>query len=424
MHDEPGIGPGDRLVSVTTLSFDIAGLEIFGPLTAGGTVVMASRATALDGQDLAALLDRAHATLLQATPATWRMLLDAGWTGRTGLKMLCGGEAMPRDLAERLLSLPGELWNMYGPTETTIWSTVTRISDTSKPISIGRPIAETSVYVLEPSGLLAPLGVAGELCIGGAGVARGYRNRPELTAEKFLTVDVGGDAPERVYRTGDVARLRADGQLEFVGRRDHQVKLRGFRIELEEVERVLAGHPGIRQTVVSVREDVPGDQRLVAYVVNAAGAVFDAVAARSTLRSRLPEYMIPNLFVELDSLPLTPNGKVDRKALPAPAAESVADEGAQVLMTPAQQRVATIWRELLGVARVGLRDNFFDIGGHSLLLVRLQARLQREFNVELPLVELFQRTTVEAQAERLGFSGAGDDALRRARDLAARQAHV
>jgi amino acid adenylation domain-containing protein len=426
MHAEPGIAAGDRLVSVTTLSFDIAGLEIFGPLTAGATVVLASRATALDGQRLAALLDDAQAGILQATPATWRLLLDSGWTGRAGLKMLCGGEALQRELADRLLALPGALWNMYGPTETTIWSTLTQVHDTRRPIAIGRPIAETSVYVLEASGLPAPLGVAGELCIGGAGVARGYRNRPELTAEKFVTVSVAGLPPERVYRTGDLARLRSDGQLEFVGRRDHQVKLRGFRIELEEIETVLATHPGLRQNVVAVREDTPGDQRLVAYVVAADGAAFEADAARTTLRTRLPEYMVPNLFVVLDALPLTPNGKVDRKALPAPVqASTAADDGtADALMSPAQQRVAVIWRELLGVARVGLRDNFFDLGGHSLLLVKLQVRLQREFSVELPLVELFQRTTVESQTERLAATTTDDSALRRARERAARQAHV
>lgn len=425
MQREPGIVASDRLVSVTTLSFDIAGLEIWGPLTAGGTVVLASRATALDGQQLAALLDQAGATILQATPATWRLLLDSGWRGRAGLKMLCGGEALPRELANRLLALNGQLWNMYGPTETTIWSTLARVHDTSRPIAIGAPIAETSVHVLEASGLPAPLGVAGELCIGGAGLARGYRNRPELTAEKFVTLSIGGAAPERVYRTGDLVRLRSDGALEFVGRRDQQVKLRGFRIELEEIETVLATHPGLRHGVVAVREDTPGDQRLVAYVVASDAAPFEADAARATLRIRLPEYMVPNLFVVLDALPLTPNGKVDRKALPAPQLVAAVDAPlADALMSPPQQRVAAIWRELLGLARVGLRDNFFDLGGHSLLLVKLQVRLQREFNAELPLVELFQRTTVEAQAERLVATTADDSALRRARDRAARQAHV
>jgi amino acid adenylation domain-containing protein len=422
MHREPGIGPRDRLVSVTTLSFDIAGLEIYGPLCAGGTVVLASRAIALDGLALAQLLNRSDATIMQATPATWRLLLDTGWSGKAGLKMLCGGEALPRDLAVRLLATGGELWNLYGPTETTIWSTITRVVDVSRAIPIGRPIANTTVYVLEPSGQLAPVGVPGELCIGGIGVARGYRNRPELTKEKFVTLELEPGKPERVYRTGDMARWRADGQLEFVGRRDHQVKVRGFRIELEEIEAVLSTHPGVQQCVVAVREDTPGDQRLVGYVI---GASFDATAARATLRSRLPDYMIPSQFMTLESLPLTPNGKVDRRALPPPVvAESIEEERGR---TPAEQRVAAIWRDVLQVERVGLNQNFFDAGGHSLLLARLQAALTREFGIELPLYELFQRTTVATQAQRLSESGegapeaAGTSALQRAKARAARQ---
>ena len=424
MHREPGIGPHDRWVSVTTLSFDIFGLELWGPLTAGGTVVLASRATALDGQALARLLREERATILQATPATWRLLVETGWQGAPGLKMLCGGEALPRDLAARLLGLGGELWNMYGPTETTIWSTLSRITDAALPITIGRPIAETSIAVLEASGRVAVPGVAGELCIGGAGVARGYLNRAELTAEKFVELSLAGRPPERFYRTGDLARIRGDGTLEFIGRRDHQIKLRGYRIELGEIEAALAEVPGVQQAVVVVREDAPGDQRLVAYVV--AAETFTADAARQALRGRLPEYMVLNLFVPMPAMPLTPNGKVDRKALPAPRNEASADTAdAAALMGPAEQRVAAAWRDLLGVARVGLHDNFFDLGGHSLLLVKLQARLQREFGAEVPLVELFQHTTVQTQAARfdreVGPEGMprdatpGTDALLRAR---------
>ena len=428
MQREPGISAQDRFVSVTTLSFDIAGLEIHGPLTCGGTVVLASRATALDGPALAALLRRHDATLLQATPTTWRLLLDSGWQGHTsphphedgtarGLKMLCGGEALPRDLAERLLALPGALWNLYGPTETTIWSTLARVRSLAQPIAIGRPIANTRVHVLDAHGQPTPVGVAGELAIAGDGLARGYLGRKELTAEKFVTLDLPGAGTTRVYRTGDVARWRADGQLEFAGRRDQQVKLRGFRIELGEIEAVLAGHPGVSQSVVQVREDRPGDQRLVAYVV--AKAAFEVEAARATLRARLPDYMVPNLFVTLAALPVTPNGKLDRQALPAPRWQAPAsdDPGPEMVMSPAEQRVATAWRELLGAARVGLQDNFFDLGGHSLLLVKLQARLQRDFAVDLPLLELFQRTTVQSQAERLERASVRTDdaALQRAR---------
>jgi amino acid adenylation domain-containing protein len=427
MQREPGITAADRFVAVTTLSFDIAGLEIFGPLTSGGTVVLASRAVALDGASMAELLDQSEATLLQATPAAWRLLIESGWRGRAGLKMLCGGEALPRDLAEKLLSLGGELWNLYGPTETTIWSTVSRIIDVDRPISIGRPIANTQLYLLEPGGHPAPIGVVGELFIGGDGVARGYLNRDEITAEKFTTLDLPLLGATRVYRTGDMARFLADGSLVFLGRRDHQVKVRGFRIELGEIETILAAHPGVKQSVVHVREDSPGDQRLVAYVVPTASEAFDADAARATLRAQLPEYMIPNIFAVLESLPLTPNGKVDRRALPSPMPTlTEARSTTEVtVMTPVQRQVAHLWQSILKLDRVTLHENFFDLGGHSLLLVRLHSALQREFDCQLQLVELFQRTTVATQAERVvAVPHSSDGALKRAQARAAKQAQL
>jgi AMP-binding enzyme/AMP-binding enzyme C-terminal domain/Phosphopantetheine attachment site len=291
-------------------------------------------------------------------------------------------------------------------------------------IAIGRPIANTRVYVLEPAGLPAPIGVAGELCIAGEGVARGYRNRPELTLEKFVSLSVPGVGDERVYRTGDLARFRQDGQLEFIGRRDTQVKVRGYRIELGEIETLLAACEGVGDCVVVVREDTPGDQRLVAYVVTGTGAAksFDAEAARATLRTSLPDYMLPNQFVTLDMLPRTPNGKIDRKALPAPqAATPSRDSGAdEVLMSAPERRVAAVWREVLNITRVGLHDNFFDLGGHSLLLVKLRTVLGREFGREVALVELFQRTTVATQAERLTTDSVVSDAVGRAQARAAR----
>jgi amino acid adenylation domain-containing protein len=379
MHKEPGIGPGDRLVGVTTLSFDIAGLEIHGPLTCGGTVILASRDTALDGAALAQLLEQHDATILQATPATWRLLLESGWAGKKGLRMLCGGEALPRELATRLLAAGGELWNLYGPTETTIWSTLTRVTDASRPISIGKPIANTTIYVLEPSGSVAPVGVPGELCIGGVGVARGYRNRPELTAEKFVELAIAGRPPERVYRTGDLARWRADGQLEFVGRRDHQVKIRGFRIELGEIETVLARHEAIRQAVVVAREATPGDPRLVAYLVYRPDEDLTVSEVRRYLRGELPEYMVPSLVVTLDAIPLTPNGKVDRAALPDPFRDSAARVTEYEPPEPGlEQLMARIWGEVLKIERVGAQDNFFELGGHSLLSLRVAAAVEKE----------------------------------------------
>jgi amino acid adenylation domain-containing protein len=429
MRREPGLGENDVLLAVTTLSFDIAGLELWLPLMVGACIVVASRDDVLDGHRLAELLETHGVSLLQATPATWRLLLESGWTGRSGLKALCGGEAMPPDLAISLLARVGELWNVYGPTETTIWSTVYRVQNPHNTIPVGHGIANTRIYVLERSGAPAPIGVTGELCIAGEGVARGYRNRPELTAEKFVTITLANCRTERVYRTGDTARLRADGQLEFLGRNDTQVKVRGYRIELGEIEAVLSTHTDIRQCVVAVREDTPGDQRLVGYVVTAAGAYFDADAARTTLRAKLPEYMIPNLFMPIEALPLTPNGKIDRKRLPKPQAavalgEAAPEADSGVLMTLPQQRVAGLWREVLHTDRVGLYDNFFDLGGHSLLLVKLQAAMKREFGRDLPLVELFQRTTVSAQAERLSSPGTVSNAIKRAQARAVKQVLV
>ncbi len=428
MEREPGFGSDDVLLAVTTPSFDIAGLELLLPLITGASSVIASREEVLDGEQLIRLLQSCRATVMQATPATWRLMLDAGWTGKADLRVLCGGEAMPRDLARDLLARTSVIWNMYGPTETTIWSTTHRVTDAALDIPIGHPIGNTTVYVLDAEGQPSPIGVAGELCIGGEGVARGYRQRPELTAEKFVRVVLQGRAPERVYRTGDVVRWRSDLSLEFVGRRDHQVKLRGYRIELGEIESVLVEHISVRRAVVIVREDAPGDQRLVAYVVPAVESQplqFDEV--RTLLRSRLPEYMVPSMLVPLSELPLTPNGKIDRKALPAPTSRgpviaSGIAAGVDVVMTEPQRRVAAIWREVLRVEQIGVEDNFFDRGGHSLLVVKVHAALRREFQRELTLVDLFQHTTIAAQAALLSADPTQPDAsMQRARARAARQ---
>ena len=276
MQERPGIDAGDTLLAVTTLSFDISMLELLLPLMAGARVVLASREVAADGDRLSDALDGCGATIMQATPSTWRMLLDAGWSGRSGLRALAGGEALPAELAQRLLGTGVALWNMYGPTETTIWSSLSRVRP--GPVSIGEPIANTEMHVLEPGGGLAPLGVPGELHIGGAGLARGYLGRPELTAERFVSHPFGPDPGDRLYRTGDLVRRRAGGDIEFLGRLDTQVKLRGFRIELGEIESVLARQPAVRDVVVTIREDVPGDQRLVAYVVPDADADADSDA--------------------------------------------------------------------------------------------------------------------------------------------------
>lgn len=400
MRREPGMVATDVLLAVTTLSFDIAGLEVWLPLSVGARLVIASRADVLDGERLISLVEKHGVTMLQATPATWLLMLEAGWNGKQDLKALCGGEAIRRELAVALLGRVAELWNMYGPTETTIWSTVSRILEPSNSIPIGHPIANTQIYVLDGAGRSVPIGMTGELCIGGEGVARGYWNWPELTAEKFIEIALPDGRAERVYRTGDVARLRWDGQLEFFGRRDHQVKVRGYRIELGEIEAVLSGYPGVKECAVIVHEDAPDNHSLASFVSLLEGASFDVEDARAALRLQLPEYMIPNTFSVLANLPLTLNGKIDRKALPRPAAPAMrADDPVEIFMTPLQTKIAGIWRDLLRRERVGLQDNFFDVGGHSLLLAKLHARLKHEFGSNLSMIELFQRTTIAAQAD-------------------------
>ncbi|HST60441.1 MAG TPA: amino acid adenylation domain-containing protein, partial [Longimicrobium sp.] len=405
MAEAPGLRADDTLLAVTTIAFDISVLEMFLPLTRGARVVVASREQAADPALLAERIRRADATVVQATPATWAMLLTAGWTPRAGMRLLTGGEALTRPLADRLLAAGAELWNMYGPTETTIWSSTGRVG--AEPITLGGPIANTALYVLDPALNPAPLGVYGELFIGGAGVARGYLARPGLTAERFVP-DAFGAPGSRLYRTGDRVRRMADGTLEFGGRVDFQVKLRGFRIELGEIESALRDHPAVGAAVALVREDVAGDARLVAYLTaKDAGAAPVAAELRTHLRGRLPEYMVPSAFVVMEALPLTPNGKVDRKALPAP--EGRADERAYVApRTPEEEALAEIWREVLRVDRVGLEDDFFELGGHSLLATQVLSRVRRELGVELPLRAFFEASTVRALGERLHGAVAAD----------------
>ena len=400
MREKSGITAADRLLAVTTLSFDIAGLELFLPLTTGACVVIASRDVAADGVLLRELLMTAGATMMQATPATWRVLLDAGWSGTKPLKILCGGEALSRDLADRLRGRCSTLWNLYGPTETTIWSAVDVVDAGDGPVAIGRPIANTRMYLLDRGRQPVPIGVTGELYIGGDGVARGYLGRPELTAERFPPDSFGGEAGTRLYRTGDLARYRPDGRLEYRGRLDDQVKVRGFRIELGEVESVLSRHPGVKETAVVAREDRSGEQRLMAYVVPGPDGPVTTVELREFLGVHLPGYMVPSQFVTIDRLPLTPNGKVDRRALPV--GERAGDDGPSgAPADPIERQLADIWAQVLGVPSVGVRDNFFDLGGHSLLGVRLFVEIESAFGRRLPLATLFTAPTIAELAARL-----------------------
>ena len=401
MVDQLQLPPAARLLAVTTLCFDIAALELYLPLVTGGTVIVATREETGDAAKLLARMRAAKPSVMQATPATWRMLLEAGWSGDRDLRILCGGEALPRTLASELVPRCGGLWNMYGPTETTIWSAVDRVEAGNAPVLVGHPIANTDFCVLDRDLRPVPIGVAGELCIGGDGLARGYFNRPDLTAAAFIPHPFAKTPGARVYRTGDLVRFRPDGRIEWLSRIDHQVKLRGFRIELGEIESVLAGHADVEQAVARVREDVAGDARLVAYVVPVAGRTVDIPALKELAGASLPQYMHPAAYVVLDALPMTPNGKVDRKALPAPERTS----GARETVSPRSEieaRIAAVWREVLRLDSVSVRENFFDLGGHSLLLVQVQARLSRELGKEVPVVELFQFPTIETLARHLG----------------------
>jgi amino acid adenylation domain-containing protein len=406
MAEAPGISGNDRLLAVTTISFDIAGLELYLPLMVGARVVLATRDTALDGRELVRLMEQHQVTVMQATPATWQMILETGWKGRPDLKLLCGGEPLPPELAIELLPRCRELWNMYGPTETTIWSLAERITAAARPILIGRPIANTDVYILDKAGQPVPVGVSGELLIGGKGLARGYHNRPELTAEKFIAHLFSDSPGTRLYRTGDLARYHTDGRIECLGRWDFQVKLRGFRIEPGEIEALLAQRPEVARCVVVVREDRPGDKRLVAYVVLALNASFDPATVRQDLRQKLPDYMVPTAFVVMDELPLTPNRKVDRQALPAPASETAAADMDYAPPTnPYEETLCAIWAELLGVPRVGIHDNFFDLGGHSLLAVRVLARILERWPYHQLTIAIFLQAPTVAEFAAIIRSG-------------------
>lgn len=380
----PGLKKNDVLGAVTTVSFDIAGLELWLPLICGATIALMDRDTAMDGELLKNTLAQHGVTVMQATPSTWRLLLAADWKGARDFRAYCGGEPLPRDLAEQLMPRVTELWNLYGPTETTIWSTVYRVTDPASPILIGRPIANTICHVLDAQGQLMSPGVTGELWIGGAGLALGYHQRAELTAEKFVRHPVYG----LLYNTGDLARLTRDG-LECLGRVDFQVKLRGYRIELGEIEYVLSRQNSVAESAVLVKDRAPGDPRLVAYVACKAGVEMDAAQLREQLRNFLPPYMVPQQFVLLEQLPRLPNGKLDRKALPDPfASQRQAQQAKSSPVTGAEMALADLWKEILSVEAVALEDRFFDLGGHSLLAVRVVARLKKQYGAVLQVRHL------------------------------------
>lgn len=401
MARELALTQEDRMVAVTTLSFDIAINELLLPLVVGAAIVLASRDDATDGARLSKLLESSRATAMQATPATWRLLLAAGWNGQRDFKALCGGEVLPRQLAEQLLERSSVLWNLYGPTETTVWSSCARITSGAASIPVGRPIANTSVWVLDEQLMVCPIDIPGEVWIGGEGVAIGYLHRPELTAEKFVPDPFSEVSGSRMYRTGDRGRWRANGMLELAGRQDFQVKVRGFRIELGEIESGITSHSGVAEAVAITREDRPGDVRIAAYFVTAPCATPTAAEIRAHLAGVLPDYMVPQHLVCLSELPRLPNGKVDRASLPAPGVLGTSTD----FVNPRSATEAGVAEEVasvLGLGDIGVHDDFFMLGGHSLLAAQLIYRLNRRFEVELSIRAVFEGPTVALLSTAVG----------------------
>jgi amino acid adenylation domain-containing protein len=411
MREQPGLRDTDIVAAVTTISFDIAALELYLPLIVGARIELVSHDVAADGMALAQLLSTSGATILQATPTTWRLLIEAGWRAREDFRAFCGGESMPRDLADILLDNVRELWNLYGPTETTIWSTAGRVERDGATISIGQPIANTSVYILDAAGLPTAIGIPGEIWIGGDGVAAGYHHRPELTAARFVPDPFIDEPRARMYRTGDLGRWGADGRLFHMGRLDRQVKFRGFRIELGEIEAALQKHPAVARAVVVARDLTDEQPRLIAYIVYHPAEDLTATEARRHIKQTLPDYMVPSAFVTLDALPLTPNGKIDVRALPSPYRNPDAGGGYEPPAPGLEQLVAEVWQEVLQVERVGADDNFFELGGNSLLSLRVVTAIEARVGYRLQSRILFfqnlrQVAAAARQAEaKLAYNG-------------------
>ena len=410
MRIKPGLSQDDILMAVTTISFDIAVLELYLPLTTGAKIILASDEMTKDGSLLLENMKKYNVTVMQATPATWKLLLSVGWNGgweaMDQLKILCGGEALPQKLASQLVEKGKEVWNLYGPTETTVWSSVCKVEKKDDqeiydaPQSLGYPIANTQIYILDTFNQPVPIGVLGELHIGGDGLARGYLKRPGLTAEKFIKNPFIKDA--LMYKTGDLVRYLPDGNIEYSCRLDNQVKIRGYRIELGEIESLLSKHPTVKEAVVIVKPDQTGENSLVAYIIPQDEKI-DSSELRSFLSQGLPVYMIPSIYISLDKMPLTPNGKINRLALPNPNLQ-LFNRGSSELIPPRDTleiQLAQIWEKVLKVSPIGIRDNFFDLGGHSLMAVRLMAKIEEAFDKHLPLATLFKNGTIELLANHI-----------------------
>jgi amino acid adenylation domain-containing protein len=398
----------DRILQKTPFSFDVSVWEFFWPLLVGARLIVARPGGHRDSGYLVRLISDQQITTIHFVPSMLQVFLEeAGLEHCTSLRrVICSGEPLPYDLQERFFErLEAELHNLYGPTEAAVDVTHWQCQPDGDPrriVPIGRPLANTQLYILDTNGQPVPIGVAGELHIGGVQVARGYLNRPELTGERFIPDPFGSDPAVRLYKTGDLTRYRPDGNIEFLGRFDFQVKVRGFRIELGEIEAVLSQHPAVREAVVLAREDIPGDKRLVAYVVPAAASETQSGALRDLLRSKLPDHMVPAAFVQLEALPLLPNGKVDRRSLPAPEWERQSAEAYVPPSNELEKAIAEIWQDLLQLDQVGVDDSFFDLGGHSLLIAQAHRRLSGLTDRQLSITDMFRYPTVRALSQYLG----------------------
>lgn len=428
MAKKPGISADDTLLAVTTLSFDIAVLEVFLPLTQGAATYILDQDSATDGEVLKQKIEESGATIMQATPGTWRLLIASEWQGSEKLKILCGGEPFPKDLVKELIKRAGSVWNMYGPTETTVWSTCHRLTGSEDTIMVGKPIDNTQIYILDDHMQPTPIGVPGELYIGGAGVTKGYHNRADLTAKHFIANPFSDNDAALLYRTGDLARYNEDGNIEHLNRIDNQVKVRGFRIELGEIESVLSTHNSITQVVASVKEFRPGDQRLVAYLVLHPGSAITITEIREHLGTKLPGYMIPQHVVELDELPLTPAGKIDRKSLPEPFSMNVSTKEDYIApRTEIEKQLAEIWKDLLHLERVGINDNFLEIGGHSLLSVQVVAQFKKLTGITISLRTILLNTLeqianqIEAEIETIEVEQTAVDGMDREQGTSVRK---
>ncbi|MGR9012025.1 MAG: amino acid adenylation domain-containing protein, partial [Gammaproteobacteria bacterium] len=417
MANSPGINADDRLLAVTTLAFDIAALELYLPLTVGATVVLADSLQSADGHTLKGLLQQQDITVMQATPASWRLLLASGWQGHSRFKVLCGGEALPVNLAEQLQHCAGQVWNVYGPTETTVWSSRCLLSFADK-VKLGEPLANTRLYVVDENLSLLPAGFPGELMIAGAGVARGYKNRADLTAERFIPDPFSGSG-ERMYRTGDQVVRHQDGSIEYLGRLDFQAKIRGYRIELGEIEARLEDRPDIQQAVAVVDQSREDNQQLLAYY---RGEPLTSAQLRDYLAEYLPAYMLPTEFIHVQTFALTHSGKVDRKALPKPQRMNTQKSSANQPQTQTQKKLLEIWRQVLQREDFGTEDNFFDLGGHSLLLMQVWNLLQQQ-NTLVQTVDLFRYPSIAKLAAYLDGMGQDkpEDSVARAEQKAQRQ---